>query len=156
MELCDDSPVLRHRLFDQSVHLSIYPSNKKDWLVEVGLVHVDDRPGDYDCHAGDNFIYSMQPYKFLLGPKDWDMLETDHIRRRGMGSSWYGHCYQLHVPEINIAQAYAIFSDLTCSLLPAVVLWKIKIDIRLKIGVCCLMSLGLMYISHHLCILHAG
>ena len=46
--------------------------------------------------------------------------------------------------EFDVAEAYAIFSDLACSFLPVVVLWNVKIDVRLKVAVCGLMSLGLM------------
>lgn len=40
--------------------------------------------------------------------------------------------------------AYSIFSDLACSFLPVVVLWRVQIATHLKVGVCGLMSLGLL------------
>ncbi|KAJ4372379.1 hypothetical protein N0V83_004153 [Neocucurbitaria cava] len=40
--------------------------------------------------------------------------------------------------------AYSVVTDLICALLPVVVLWKVKISLKTKVGVCCLMSLGLV------------
>lgn len=40
--------------------------------------------------------------------------------------------------------AYSVFTDLVCALLPIVVVWKVKISTKTKIGVSCLMSLGLI------------
>ena len=81
------------------------------------------------------------------------MLESKYIQLRDLGSLWYGHCHRLLVQEADYRQAYAIASDLACSFLPAVVLWNVKIDIRLKIAVSALMSLGLMYACPRSCIL---
>lgn len=44
----------------------------------------------------------------------------------------------------NIEVAYSVVTDLICALLPIVVLWKVKITLKTKIGVCGLMSLGLI------------
>ena len=43
--------------------------------------------------------------------------------------------------------AYSIFSDLVCTLLPVVVLWNVKVPGHLKIAVCGLMSVGLLYVN---------
>jgi hypothetical protein len=40
--------------------------------------------------------------------------------------------------------AYSVVTDFICALLPVVVLWNIKISLKTKIGVCGLMSLGLI------------
>ena len=40
--------------------------------------------------------------------------------------------------------AYSILTDLLCSLLPLVVVWKVRIPMRTKVMVCGLMSLGLL------------
>ena len=40
-----------------------------------------------------------------------------------------------------------MLTDLICSFLPVVVLWGIKIRLKIKVLVCGLMSLGLMYVA---------
>ena len=50
-------------------------------------------------------------------------------------------CYYVLTPE-----AYSIFSDCICSLLPVVILWNVQIRLKLKVAVCGLMSLGLTYL----------
>ena len=44
-------------------------------------------------------------------------------------------------------QAYSILSDFVCSFLPIVVIWNIQIPVRLKVALCGLMALGLLYVS---------
>jgi hypothetical protein len=43
-----------------------------------------------------------------------------------------------------LATAYSVITDFICALLPVAVLWKVKITMKTKIGVCFLMSLGLI------------
>jgi hypothetical protein len=50
------------------------------------------------------------------------------------------HLQQLTDP----GTAYSVVTDFICALLPVVVLWNVKITLKTKIGVCCLMSLGLI------------
>lgn len=53
--------------------------------------------------------------------------------------------YKRHITsDIDFDIAYSVVTDLICALLPIVVLWNIKITTKLKIGVCGLMSLGLI------------
>ena len=40
--------------------------------------------------------------------------------------------------------AYSVITDLICALLPVIVLWNVKITLKTKIGICGLMSLGLI------------
>jgi hypothetical protein len=40
--------------------------------------------------------------------------------------------------------AYSVVTDFVCALLPVVVLWRVKISARTKVGVCGLMALGLI------------
>jgi hypothetical protein len=47
-------------------------------------------------------------------------------------------------PSTDRKTAYSVITDLICALLPIVVLWKVKITLKTKIGVCFLMSLGLI------------
>jgi hypothetical protein len=52
---------------------------------------------------------------------------------------------QLHPRHIaNFTTAYSVITDFICAFLPIAVLWKVKITLKTKIGVCCLMSLGLI------------
>ena len=46
--------------------------------------------------------------------------------------------------EITIDIVPAILCDTTLALIPVVFLWKVQINIRTKVGICCLMGLGLM------------
>ncbi|CAO2647051.1 Nn.00g079730.m01.CDS01 [Neocucurbitaria sp. VM-36] len=57
-----------------------------------------------------------------------------------------GRCWptQVRIYSIYVQVAYSVVTDLICALLPVVVLWKVKISLKTKIGVCCLMSLGLV------------
>lgn len=49
--------------------------------------------------------------------------------------------------ETDTSLAFSMFSDLICSLLPVVVLWNVKVSSHLKLAVCGLMSVGLLYCS---------
>jgi hypothetical protein len=44
----------------------------------------------------------------------------------------------------DLVTAYSVITDFICALLPIAVLWKVKISTKTKIGVCFLMSLGLI------------
>ncbi|KAF2822968.1 hypothetical protein CC86DRAFT_469567 [Ophiobolus disseminans] len=57
-----------------------------------------------------------------------------------------GKCWptQVRIYSIYVQVAYSVVTDLICALLPVVVLWNVKITLRTKIGVCGLMSLGLI------------
>jgi len=57
-----------------------------------------------------------------------------------------GRCFptQVRIYSIYVQVAYSVVTDLICALLPIVVLWKVKMSPKLKIGVCGLMSLGLI------------
>lgn len=48
--------------------------------------------------------------------------------------------------EITIDIVPAILCDTTLALIPVVFLWKVQINIRTKVGICCLMGLGLMWV----------
>jgi hypothetical protein len=51
----------------------------------------------------------------------------------------------MHSRQItNSTIAYSVITDFICAFLPIAVLWKVKITLKTKIGVCCLMSLGLV------------
>jgi hypothetical protein len=43
-----------------------------------------------------------------------------------------------------LCSAYSVITDLICALLPIIVLWNVKITLKTKIGICGLMSLGLI------------
>ncbi|KAL5118878.1 hypothetical protein ACEQ8H_003201 [Pleosporales sp. CAS-2024a] len=57
-----------------------------------------------------------------------------------------GHCWptKVRIYSIYMQVAYSVVTDLICALLPIVVLWKVKITQSTKMGVCFLMSLGLI------------
>ncbi|EAT78163.2 hypothetical protein SNOG_14292 [Parastagonospora nodorum SN15] len=57
-----------------------------------------------------------------------------------------GRCWptKVRIYSIYVQVAYSVITDFICALLPVAVLWKIKIDLKTKIGVCGLMSLGLI------------
>ncbi|KAK6409798.1 hypothetical protein LTR95_018272, partial [Oleoguttula sp. CCFEE 5521] len=42
---------------------------------------------------------------------------------------------------------FSVFTDLLCSLLPIVILWKLQLPTRKKVGICVLMGLGLVATS---------
>ncbi|KAL8640854.1 MAG: hypothetical protein Q9228_002274 [Teloschistes exilis] len=64
----------------------------------------------------------------------------------GAGTCWSRDVYN---DAIWAQVAYSIFSDLICSLLPVVVLWNVNVSKSLKVAVCGLMSVGLLYINAH-------
>ena len=54
---------------------------------------------------------------------------------------------QAQLQRIIISQALDfIISDFMLALFPIVLLWKVQISTRIKVGLCCLMALGLMYV----------
>ncbi|KAH7110103.1 hypothetical protein B0J11DRAFT_208068 [Dendryphion nanum] len=57
-----------------------------------------------------------------------------------------GKCWptKVRIYSIYVQVAYSVVTDLICALLPVIVLWNIKISLKTKIGVCVLMSLGLI------------
>ncbi|OTA98543.1 hypothetical protein M426DRAFT_45973, partial [Hypoxylon sp. CI-4A] len=57
-----------------------------------------------------------------------------------------GHCISQNVPltASYVQSAFAILTDLFLTVSPVVILWNIKINRRKKLGICGLMSLGLM------------
>ncbi|KAI8931653.1 hypothetical protein NX059_011302 [Plenodomus lindquistii] len=57
-----------------------------------------------------------------------------------------GKCWptKVRIYSIYLQVAYSVITDLICALLPIAVLWKVKISKPTKLGVCCLMSLGLI------------
>ncbi|KAF1939446.1 hypothetical protein EJ02DRAFT_513844 [Clathrospora elynae] len=57
-----------------------------------------------------------------------------------------GKCWptKVRIYSIYLQVAYSVITDLICALLPIAVLWKVKINMRTKLGVCVLMSLGLI------------
>ncbi|KAL6705529.1 hypothetical protein ACN47E_006646 [Coniothyrium glycines] len=57
-----------------------------------------------------------------------------------------GKCWptEVRIYSIYLQVAYSVVTDLICALLPIVVLWKVQITLKTKIGVCGLMSLGLI------------
>jgi hypothetical protein len=63
-----------------------------------------------------------------------------HLRTNRYVFIFKTHFQQLTNPGI----AYSVVTDFVCALLPVVVLWNIKISLKTKIGVCGLMSLGLI------------
>lgn len=57
-----------------------------------------------------------------------------------------GHCISTETP-LNVSyvqSAFAILADLFLTVSPIVILWKVQISLKKKIGICALMSLGLM------------
>lgn len=58
-----------------------------------------------------------------------------------MGACWDP---RVRVFSIYLTIAYAILTDLLCSCLPLVVIWKVRIPLKSKLLVCGLMSLGLL------------
>jgi hypothetical protein len=58
-----------------------------------------------------------------------------------MGTCWDP---RVRVFSIYMTIAYAILTDLLCSCLPLVVIWKVRIPLKSKLLVCGLMSLGLL------------
>jgi hypothetical protein len=57
-----------------------------------------------------------------------------------------GHCISTETP-LNVSyvqSAFAILADLFLTVSPIVILWKVQISLKKKIGICVLMSLGLM------------
>lgn len=57
-----------------------------------------------------------------------------------------GNCWdpRVRVFSIYLTIGYAILTDLLCSCLPLVVIWKVRIPLKSKLLVCGLMSLGLL------------
>ncbi|KAH9876617.1 hypothetical protein J1614_003749 [Plenodomus biglobosus] len=57
-----------------------------------------------------------------------------------------GTCWptKVRIYSIYVQVAYSVITDLICALLPIVVLWRVKISLPTKVGVCGLMSLGLI------------
>jgi hypothetical protein len=51
---------------------------------------------------------------------------------------------KVRIYSIYLQTAYSVATDLMCSLLPVHVVWGLKMNIRKKIGIVGLMSLGLM------------
>jgi hypothetical protein len=43
-----------------------------------------------------------------------------------------------------VCLAYSLLTDVICSLLPWVVVWKVRIPLGTKVGVCGLMGLGIV------------
>jgi hypothetical protein len=57
-----------------------------------------------------------------------------------------GHCISNETP-LNVSyvqSAFAILADLFLTVSPIVILWKVQISLKKKLGICALMSLGLM------------
>ncbi|KAF1911273.1 hypothetical protein BDU57DRAFT_560404 [Ampelomyces quisqualis] len=69
---------------------------------------------------------------------------------RPIEKSWkimpHGKCWptEVRIYSIYAQVAYSVVTDFICALLPVAVLWKIKITLKTKIAVSCLMSLGLV------------
>ncbi|CAI4212285.1 unnamed protein product [Parascedosporium putredinis] len=53
-------------------------------------------------------------------------------------------CSPVRIYAIYFTIAYSILTDFLCSLLPLVVIWKVRIPLKTKIMACSLMSLGLV------------
>lgn len=51
---------------------------------------------------------------------------------------------QVRIYSIYLQTAYSVVTDLLCSLLPVYIVWGLNMNYRKKLGVCGLMSLGLM------------
>lgn len=45
--------------------------------------------------------------------------------------------------------AYAVVTDVICTVLPIYVVWNVRIPWSTKAAVCGLMSMGLVYVTHH-------
>nr|OQO29515.1 hypothetical protein B0A51_02607 [Rachicladosporium sp. CCFEE 5018] len=50
----------------------------------------------------------------------------------------------LRIYSIYVQASFSVFTDLLCSLLPIVILWKLQLPTRKKVGICVLMGLGLV------------
>ena len=57
-----------------------------------------------------------------------------------------GVCWdtRVRIYSIYFTIAYSLVTDIICSLLPLVVVWKIRIPMRTKLSVCALMGMGIM------------
>jgi hypothetical protein len=74
------------------------------------------------------------------------MLEPESTHLLDLCASWYvPHPHHVKgTPLILTALGYSILTDLICSLLPILVVYNVQIPLRKKIGICLLMSLGLV------------
>ncbi|KAF3349321.1 hypothetical protein HYQ45_008521 [Verticillium longisporum] len=59
----------------------------------------------------------------------------------GVGTCWEP---KIRIYSIYLTISYSVLTDLLCSLLPLVVVWKVQIPFKTKVSVCCLMGLGLI------------
>ena len=115
-------------------------------MASVVLVWLDGRVGLDNVTGHHNCFCSMPTTVGLLGSYSRHLLEYRCVQRRRMGPNRYGVIlYNGNGTKARLG--YSIFSDLVCSLLPLVVLWNVKVSKNLKIAVCGLMSVGLLYVS---------
>ncbi|KAI9691753.1 MAG: hypothetical protein M1822_007825 [Bathelium mastoideum] len=91
-------------------------------------------------------LYGMMGGLWLVGLEPVLVLlaECDPVATYWRGSG--GKCWdpRVRIYSIYFNIAYGIISDLTCSLLPIVILRKIKVSLKDKIAICGLMSIGLV------------
>jgi len=64
----------------------------------------------------------------------------------GFWDRQHGKCRSpnLRIYSIWVQASVSVFTDLLCSLMPISIVWKLQLPMEKKIGVCCLMGLGLM------------
>lgn len=78
----------------------------------------------------------------LLGPKNTAKL--------WVRSSWYviRSSPRFLVAVANGPEAYSSFTDLVLALFPILIIWKLKMETRIKLGLIGVMSLGVLYVQH--------
>lgn len=57
------------------------------------------------------------------------------------------YAQNLSLSTANSATGCSIITDLVCSLLPTAIIWKLQLPLHRKASICCLMALGLVYVS---------
>ena len=63
------------------------------------------------------------------------------------GGKWYNSKHARLHGWTDFGKATSIFCDLTLALLPIVFLWNAQIRLRVKVGICVIMGMGVMYVS---------
>lgn len=147
MGLARTNRTLYRYLSDQDINRVVHSANKENWMVKMGPVHVNRRAYRHHASLPHHSPCPVPTYPCLVGPGCRYMLEQRYLHRRDLGTSWYVKQLICKNKIGWLVTAYSILSDFLFSLLPVVVLWNIRVPLRLKVGVFALMSVGFLSVG---------
>jgi len=149
VELVHTADSLPVHLPSEDFNLSSPATHLLDAGDRVVAVRHDGGVGHHESRAHHRLARGMLAHQDVLGAGGWHLLEPSDQDLLHLCPSWCVAAAFLAriVLVADAPRGYSILTDLICSLLPVLVLINLKIALPVKVLLCGLMSLGLVYVA---------